>query len=154
MTGGLGGAPVCGRTQRFLQADNATPRDPKEVRMTKSEEVVQKVEKLMDEGISRADAFKQLAESYGQPVNSIRGLFYAKRRATGDGPRRTRRRETTPEDAVADARAALERAMQAIDREVEQAAEHAVESKREYEALKAGAAAKKKAISERLEALS
>ena len=41
---------------------------------------------------------------------------------------RPRRRETTPDDALADARAALERAIASIDREVVVAEERAAES--------------------------
>jgi hypothetical protein len=122
--------------------------------MTKAQEVYEKVEALMAAGTSKADAFKQLATEYGQPVNSIRGSYYQHTRPeSGTTGTRTRRRETTPEDAVADARRALERAIEAIDREVEQAGERAEEAKAEYDALKASAAERKAAITKRLEAL-
>jgi hypothetical protein len=122
--------------------------------MTKAEQVHGKVNKLIDGGMSRADAFKQIAGEYGQPVNSIRGSYYSfSRGATGNGKGRPRRRETTPEDALADARAALERSIEAIDREVEAAEERASEAGAEAKALKASAADRKKAITERLEAL-
>jgi predicted component of type VI protein secretion system len=120
--------------------------------MTKAEEVQQKVNALVESGVSKADAFRQLSEHYGQPVSSIRGAFYAASRGEG-GRTRTRRRQTTPEDALADARAALERAIEAIDREVEAAAERAKEARAEHEALKASAAERKQAIAARMEAL-
>jgi hypothetical protein len=122
--------------------------------MTKAEEVFTKVEQLVASGTTKADAFKQLAEEYGQPVNSIRGSYYQHTRLENGGTgTKPRRRETTPEDAVADARAALERAIGSIDREVETAKERAEEAKAEYDALKASAGERKAAITKRLEAL-
>jgi hypothetical protein len=122
--------------------------------MTKAEEVFTKTEALIAAGTTKADAFKQLASEYNQPVNSIRGSYYTFTSGKGSGgSSRPRRRETTPEDALADARAALERSIAAIDREVEAAAERAKEAKAEHEALKASAEQRKAAIAERLEAL-
>ena len=123
--------------------------------MTKSEEVFTRVEQLVAGGMSKADAFKELAEEYGQPVNSVRGSYYQHTRKENGGETgsRPRRRETTPEDALADARAALERAIQSVDREVAVAKERTDEAKREYDALKASAEERKRAISQRLEAL-
>ncbi len=122
--------------------------------MTKAEEVFNKVEALVAEGKTKAEAFKQLAAEYGQPVNSIRGSYYQHSSGKGgNGKSRPRRRETTPEDALADARAALERGIANIDREIETAKERADEAKREFEALKASAAERKQAIQARLDAL-
>lgn len=125
---------------------------------TKAEQIWDEINTLVDEGTPKADAFKQLAESYGQPVDSIRGSYYThKRKAEGGEPNakpsRTRRRETTPDDALADARAALQRAIDSIDREVAVAKSRAEEAKAEHEALKASAGERKQAITERLEAL-
>lgn len=122
---------------------------------TKAEEVYDKVEALVASGTPKAEAFKQLAKEYGQPVDSMRGAYYGeKRKREGGGkPSRTRRRETTPEDALADARASLERSIEAIDREVEAAEERASEAAAEAKALKESAASRRKAITERLEAL-
>jgi hypothetical protein len=123
--------------------------------VTKSQEVYEKVEALIAAGTSKADAFKQLAVEYGQPVNSIRGSYYQQTRpAGGGGSSRIRRRETTPEDALADARRALERAIEAVDREVEEAKVRADEAKAEYDALKSSAKERKDAIALKLEALS
>ncbi|HEY4811170.1 MAG TPA: hypothetical protein VIH71_08950 [Solirubrobacteraceae bacterium] len=122
--------------------------------MTKAQEVYEKVTTLIDGGMSRPDAFKQVAAEYEQPVNSIRGSFYSySRGATGIGSSRPRRRETTPESALADARAALERSIEAIDREVEVASERAAEATAEAKALTDSANERKAAITERLEAL-
>lgn len=125
--------------------------------MTKAEEVFTKVEELIASGSSKADAFKKLAEQYGQPVNSIRGAYYSHSRRGDDPgstkPRKTRRRETTPEDALADARAALDRAIETIDREVEAAEARAKEAQAEYEALRDSAEAKKEEIAAKRDAL-
>jgi hypothetical protein len=125
---------------------------------TKAEQIWGEINALVESGTTKADAFKALAEEYGQPVDSIRGSYYTHKRKIEGGepnakPSRTRRRETTPDDALADARAALERAIVSIDREVEVAKARADEAKAEYEALKASASDRKKAITERLEAL-
>jgi hypothetical protein len=122
---------------------------------TKAQEIFEEVEKRIASGTEKAEAFKQLAQELGRPYDSVRGSYYShKKRAEGGGkPSRTRRRETTPDDALADARAALERAVDSIDREVEAAEERATEATAEAKNLKASAAGRKKAITERLEAL-
>jgi hypothetical protein len=121
--------------------------------MTKAEEVFAKVNALMESGISRADAFKQLSEEYGQPVSSLRGSYYRVSRGATGAKSRPRRRVTTPDDALSDARAALERSIAAIDVEVEASEERAREAAAEAKELKASAASRKKAITDRLDAL-
>jgi hypothetical protein len=123
--------------------------------VTKAQEIYDRVNELVASGVEKADAFKQLAEETGRPVDSFRGSYYSHKKKIegGESKPRTRRRETTPDDALADARAALERAIAAIDREVEVAKTRADEAKAEYEALKSSAAERKKAITDRLEAL-
>jgi chromosome segregation ATPase len=125
------------------------------VAATKAQEIFEEVEKRIASGVEKADAFKQLADEKGRPYDSIRGSYYShkKKLEGGESKPRTRRRETTPDDAIADARAALERAIASIDREIEAAKTRADEAKAEYEALKASASDRKKAITERLEAL-
>jgi hypothetical protein len=119
--------------------------------VTKAEEVREKVDSLIAQGTTKADAFKSVAEGYGQPVNSIRGAYYSATR--GSGSSRPRRRETTLEDSLAEARKALERSLERIDAEVEAAAQRAAEAKTEAEAIKKSAPERKAAIQERLEAL-
>jgi hypothetical protein len=120
---------------------------------TKAQEIYEEIEKRIAAGTDKADAFKALAEETNRPYDSVRGSYYTHKRKLEGGepsakPARTRRRETTPDDALSDARAALERAIESIDREVE-----IEEAKAEHDALKASAADRKKAITERLEAL-
>jgi hypothetical protein len=124
-------------------------------KVTKAQEIYDRVNELVASGIEKSDAFKQLAEEAGRPYDSIRGSYYShkKRIEGGEVKPRTRRRETTLEAAVEDARAALERALGSIDREIEVAEERAKEAALEAESLKSSAADRKKAITERLEAL-
>jgi chromosome segregation ATPase len=124
--------------------------------MSRAEEIYTKVEEKLAEGMKRPDAFRELAEAYGMEFNSVRGAYYTHKRTLEGGgatPSRTRRRETTPEDAVADARATLERAIASIDREVTAADERAKEAVAEAKSLKELAPERKKAIASRLEAL-
>jgi chromosome segregation ATPase len=125
---------------------------------TKAQEIYEEVEKRIAAGVEKADAFKALAEETGRPFDSLRGSYYSHKRRLEGGepnakPARTRRRETTPDDALADARAALERAMESIDREVEVAQSRSEEAAAEYEALNGSAKERKQAITQRLEAL-
>lgn len=136
-----------------VQGDPAPDAQPQKV--TKAQEIYERVEAMIAAGTDKSDAFKQLAEEAERPYDSIRGSYYShkKKLEGGETRPRTRRRETTPEDALADARAALERSIAAIDREIEAAEERATEATAEAESLKASAADRKKAITERLEAL-
>jgi hypothetical protein len=123
--------------------------------MTKAQEIYDKVNELVASGVEKADAFRQLSESLNRPFDSVRGSYYSHKKKIegGESRPRVRRRETTPEAAMADARASLERSIAAIDREVEVAEERAAESAAEAKALKASAADRKKAITEKLETL-
>jgi predicted nucleic acid-binding Zn-ribbon protein len=125
---------------------------------TKAQEVYEEIERRVASGVEKADAFKALAEETGRPFDSLRGSYYSHKRKLDGGepgskPARTRRRETTPDDALADARAALERAIHSIDREVDVAKTRADEAKAEYEALRDSAKERKDEIKARLEAL-
>jgi hypothetical protein len=123
--------------------------------VTKAQEIYDRVNELVASGVEKSDAFRQLAEGASRPYDSVRGSYYSHKKKVdgGESRPRTRRRETTPEDALADARASLERSIAAIDREVEVAEERATEATAEAKALGASAAERKKAITERLEAL-
>jgi len=123
--------------------------------VTKAQEIYDQVNELVASGVEKSDAFKRLAQEAGRPVDSLRGSYYSHKKKIegGESRPRPRRRETTPEDALADARASLERSIASIDREIEVAEERATEAAAEAKALKASAAERKKAITERLEAL-
>ncbi len=129
--------------------------------MTKAQEVYEKVEAMTASGeVKKADAFKTLAEQYGQPVDSLRGAYYQHKRVldnggnpptgNGGGTRRTRRRETTSETAVESAIGTLRRAIESIDAEIEVAKERAKEAQAEYEAMQASADERKASITEKI----
>jgi hypothetical protein len=123
--------------------------------MTKAQEIYERVQKMVGEGTDKSDAFKTIAEEAKRPYDSIRGSYYGHKRKIEGGVRtpRPRRRETTPDAALADARATLERSIEAIDREVETAKERAQEAAAEYEAIRGSAKERKEAIAGRLESL-
>jgi hypothetical protein len=124
---------------------------------TKAEQIYEEVNQRVEEGTAKAEAFKQIAEEHSRPLDSIRGAYYGhKRKLEGDKPTstpRTRKRETTPDDALASARAALERSIENIDREVEAARLRAEEAAGEYEAIQGSAEERKEAIRQRLASL-
>jgi hypothetical protein len=109
--------------------------------MTKAQQTLERIDALVDGGMKKAEAFKQLADEYGQPIDSVRGAYYAaKRQTTGSGGparSRSRKRETTTQDAIASAVATLQAAIDAIERELEVARERADEARAEYEAMRA-----------------
>ncbi len=107
--------------------------------MTKAEEVHQRVDALVAQGVTKAEAFRQLAEEYGQPVKSLQGAYYQHARKGNGGKGRSRTRETTPADALESAKAVFVRALEAIDDEIVTAKERIDEAKAEHEALKASA---------------
>ncbi len=124
--------------------------------MTKAQEIYDRVNEMVASGTEKADAFKQIAQEADRPYDSVRGSYYSHKKRIEGGesrPSRTRRRETTPDDALADARASLERSIAAIDKEVEAAKTRAQEAAAEYESIRGSADERKAAIAERLEAL-
>lgn len=121
--------------------------------MTKAQEIYDKVNQLVDSGTAKADAFKQLAEAYGQPVDSMRGAYYGHKRKAEGGTHRPRKRETTAADAVESAKAALLRAVEAIDREIETAKTRAEEARAEYKALSLSAGERKAEIEAKITVL-
>jgi hypothetical protein len=121
---------------------------------TKAEKVYEEVQALMASGMERRDAFKQLAEKYGQPVDSVRGSFYRqKREVEGGGTSRPRKRETTAADAVEQATGTLRKAIESIQREITAAEERAAEATAEAKSLKASAAERKAEIEAKITAL-
>ncbi len=121
--------------------------------MTKAQETHERIDALVASGITKAEAFRQLSDDTGQPVKSLQGAYYQHSRKANGGSTRARKRETTPTDAVAQAAALLEKAIDDIDREVETAKERADEARAEHDALKTSAAERKQAIQAKIDAL-
>ena len=120
--------------------------------MTKAQQVYERIDALVAGGISKADAFRQLAEELGQSPKSLQGAYYQHSRKT-NGVSRPRVRETTIDGALASAVAALEKALDSIDSEIEAAKDRADEARAEHEALKSSAAERKHTIKTKIEAL-
>lgn len=125
--------------------------------MTKAQEIYERVNALVAEGAKKADAFRQVAEEYKQPFNSMRGAYYAHQRAlTGDSPARPRRRSARNKqaiDPVASATSILSDAIERIDEEIETARLHAEDAKTAYEQLLETAQERKAALQAKIEAL-
>ena|SRR5579883_1814921 len=121
--------------------------------MTKAQEVYERVEALVASGVRKADAFRQLADEFEQPFNSIRGAYYTHTRTLGQPATRPRKRETTTEDAIESATTVLNRAIGAIDAEVAAAKTRAEQAKAEYEHLRESAGERKAAIQAKINAL-
>ena len=121
--------------------------------MTKVQEVYERVEALVASRVKKADAFRQVAESYGAEFNSIRGAYYAHIRSLGGTPRRGSKRQSTPIDPIESAASVLEKALEAIDSEVEAAKARADDARAAYEHLRDTAKERKAAIQVKIEAL-
>lgn len=119
--------------------------------MTKAQQLSERVDALVAEGVTKTEAYAKVAEEFGLKPNSVRGAVYQHRKANGKTKRRVR--ETTTADALAQATATLEKALVAIDEEVTAAGERAAEAQREFEALSASADERKQAIEAKIAAL-
>lgn len=127
--------------------------------MTKAQQTYERVEALVAAGSAKADAFRQLAAEYGQPVDSVRGAYYTGRKqATGETSapraRRSPKRETTERDAVERAIASLENSIADIESEVEIARERAEEAQRESEAIQSASGPRIETIRAKIAVLS
>jgi hypothetical protein len=121
--------------------------------MTKAQEVYERVEALVSEGLKKADAFKQVADEFGQPFNSMRGAYYSHTRTLGGTPTRSRARQVSNGDPIEQATLVLSRALESIDAEVAAAKARIDEAKAEHERLRDTAQERKAAIQAKLDAL-
>jgi hypothetical protein len=148
----LDGRTAGGTNPSVLSA--AKPSTPiKEGAVTKAQEVYERVEALVASGLSKADAFRQVAEEYGKPFNSMRGAYYAHTRTLGTSPANPRKRDKPASDPIASATNVLEKALGAIDAEVAAAKTRVEQAKTEYEHLRDTASERKATIQAKIEAL-
>ena len=117
--------------------------------MTKAQEVYERVEALVASGTRKADAFRQLADEFGQPSNSIRGAYYTHTRTLGGSSPRAR----TAHDPIASAVIVLEKAIAGIDAEVQAAKNRADEAATNYKHLRDTAEERKTAMQAKIDAL-
>lgn len=120
--------------------------------MTKAQEVYERVEALVASGVRKADAFRQVADEFGQPFNSMRGAYYAHTRTLGGSPKRSRKRETAS-DPIESATIVLETAIETIDSDIADAKTRVDEAKSEYEHLRDTAKERRAALAAKIEAL-
>ena len=119
---------------------------------SKNQEIYERVNQVASkQGVTKKDAQKIVAEEFGMKPSSIRGAEYQARKELGITNSRVK--ETTPDGAVDQAIATLEKALGKIDGEVDAARERADEAKAEYEALKDSAKDRKAEIESKIEAL-
>jgi hypothetical protein len=89
---------------------------------TLGQQYYEEVEALKAQGVSNAEAIRQVAEQHGKKENAVRGgLHQYKTKLNGgesSAPRRSRAATASVEDLVASARQSLERAVVLIDQEV------------------------------------
>lgn len=121
--------------------------------MTKAQEVYERVEALVASGAKKADAFRQLAEEYGQEFNSIRGAYYAHTRSLGGGSSKRSSKRPAAADPIESATIVLEKAVEAIDGEISAAKARVDDAKAEYEHLRDTAGERKAAIQAKIDAL-
>ena len=121
--------------------------------MTKAQEVYDRVEALVASGVRKADAFRQVADEFEQPFNSMRGAYYAHTRTLGGSPSRPRKQAATNGDPIEQAMTVLTRAVESIDAEVADAKTRVDEAKTEYEHLRDTAAERKAAIQAKIDVL-
>lgn len=120
--------------------------------MTKAQEVYERVEALVASGVKKADAFRQVADEYGKPFNSMRGAYYAHTRSLGGTPERSSKRSAAV-DPIESATIVLEKAIEAIDGEISAAKARAEQAKAEYEHLRDTAGERKTALQAKIDAL-
>lgn len=121
--------------------------------MTKAQEVYDRVEALVASGMKKADAFRQVADEFEQPFNSMRGAYYAHTRTLGGAPARPRKQAASNGDPIEQAMTVLTRAVESIDAEVADAKTRVDEAKTEYEHLRDTAAERKAAIKAKIDVL-
>lgn len=121
--------------------------------MTKAQQVYERINALVESGMKKADAFRELANELGQPEKSLQGAYYQHSRKANGGGTRSRKREMSTDDALEQAITVLEAARDNIDAEIGNAKERADEAKAEHDALKSSASERKQAIQAKIDAL-
>ena len=121
--------------------------------MTKAQEVYDRVEALVASGVRKADAFRQVADEFGQPFDSMRGAYYTHTRSLGQSAPRSRKRETTTTDPIEQATIVLTRALESIDADVAAAKTRIDEAKADYEHLRDTAQERKATIQAKIDVL-
>lgn len=114
------------------------------------------VEALKAEGVSNAEAIRQVADKYGKNVNAVRGgIHQYKNRNGGGSSRRGRQRPSASvDDYLANARKSVEDALALIDREADEAKAALDAAQARYDEIDSTVKDRKADLQKRLKALS
>jgi uncharacterized protein YoaH (UPF0181 family) len=122
-----------------------------------SQQYYERVEELKDEGLSNADAVRQVAQEQGKKENAVRGGINQYKRIHLDGggstPRRSRRGGKSVDDHLASARESLETALDLVDKEVGDAKAALDSAQARYDEVVASVKDRKADIQKKLRAL-
>ncbi len=128
---------------------------------TESQAVYERIEQLKADGVSLADAVRQVAQERGKKEGAVRGNYYnhAKKVAGGGGggkprSRRSTRAAITVDGAVDEAKGVLQKAIDSIDTEVEAAKKELAAAQARYDELVASVKERKASLEKRIKALS
>lgn len=115
----------------------------------------EEVESLKGQGLSNADAIRQVAAKYDKKENAVRGGInqYRNRNQNSGAPRRGRRPAPSVDGLMEDARKSLEDALNLVDREVDEAKAALDAAQQRYGDVVAGVKDKKADIEKKLKAL-
>lgn len=119
---------------------------------SKARRIYERVNQVASQqGVTKKKAQELVAQEFDMKPSSIRGAEYQARKELGITNSRVK--ETTPDGAVDQAIATLEKALNAIDDEIDAARERADEAGAEYQALKDSAKDRKAEIEAKVKAL-
>jgi hypothetical protein len=124
---------------------------------TLGQQYYEEVEALKTEGVTNAEAIRQVAAQHGRKENAVRGGLHQYKSKLNGGdpstPRRSRATTASVEDLVASARQSLERALVLIDQEVAEAKTALDAAQAHYDEVVANVKDKKADVEKKLKAL-
>lgn len=124
-----------------------------------SQQYYERAEELKADGMSNAEAVREIAEQFGKKENAVRGGINQYKRIHLDGggsasPKRSRRGAKSVDDHLASARLSLEDALGLIDKEVIDAKLALDEAQSRYDAVVVAVKERKADIEGKLKVLS
>jgi hypothetical protein len=132
----------------------------KQENKTEAQIVYERIEELKAGGSNLADAVKTVAKERGKKAGAVRANYYnhAKKLTGGGGSKPRSRRSTraaiTVDGAVDEAKAVLQKAIDNIDGEVQDAKTELDAAQARYDELMASVKERKASLEKRIEALS
>src|ERR687894_3105270 len=125
---------------------------------TLGQQYYEEVEALKTQGVSNAEAIRQVAAQHGKKENAVRGGLHQYRTKLNGGdpaasPRRSRAGKTSVDDLLASARQSLESAVALIDQEVAEAKAALDAAQAHYDEVVAAVKDRKADIEKKLKAL-